>query len=83
MTMKWWVFYQQGGCFSLRTLKRYVQQKAHPKGFMTEGYVFNEAFFILCEFLGKDYEDGPWIWDEACAADIIDGEKPQSNGVQV
>ena len=50
---------------------------------MAEGYVLNEAFFFLCEFLGKYYEDGPRIWDEARVADIIDGEKPQSNGVQV
>ena len=47
------------------------------------GYVLNEVFFFLCEFLGKDYEYGPWIWDEGCAKYIIDGEKPQSNGVQV
>ena len=50
---------------------------------MAEGYVLNEAFFFLCEFLGKDFEDGPWIWDEERASDIIDGEKTQSNGVQV
>ena len=50
---------------------------------MSEGYVLNESFFFLCEFLGKYYEDGPRIWDEACATEIIDGEKPQSNGVQV
>ena len=52
----------------MRTLKRYVQQKAHPKGCMAEGYILNEAFLFLCEFLGKDYEDGPRIWDEARAA---------------
>jgi hypothetical protein len=50
---------------------------------MAEGYVLNEAFFFLCEFLGKDFEDGPCFWDEEQALDIIDGEKPQSNGVQV
>jgi hypothetical protein len=50
---------------------------------MVEGYVLNEAFFFLCEFLGKDFEDGPRIWDEERASDIIDGAKPQSNGVQV
>ena len=50
---------------------------------MAEGYVLNEAFFFLCEFLGKDYEDGPRIWDEARAPYIIDAEKPQSNGFQV
>ena len=67
----------------MKTLKRYVQQKAHPEGCMAEGYVLNEAFFFLCEFLGKDFEDGPQIWDEERASDIIDGEKTQSNGVQV
>ena len=50
---------------------------------MAEGYVLNEAFFFLCEFLGKDFEDGPRIWDEERASYIIDGEKTQSNGVQV
>ena len=50
---------------------------------MDEGCVFNEAFFFLCEFLGKDFEDGPRIWDEERASYIIDGEKPQSNVVQV
>ena len=50
---------------------------------MVEGYVLNEAFFFLCEFLGKDFEDGPCFWDEEWASYIIDGEKPQSNGVQV
>ena len=83
MTLKWWVLYQQGVFFSFRTLKIYVRWKAHPKGCMVEGYVLNEAFFFLCEFLSKDYEDGPWIWDEAHATDIIEGEKTQSNGVQV
>ena len=50
---------------------------------MVEGYVLNESFFFLCEFLGKDFEDGPHFWDEEWASYIIDGEKPQSNGVQV
>ena len=50
---------------------------------MAKGYVLDEAFFFLCEFLDKDFEDGPWIWDEEQASNIIDGEKPQSNGVQV
>ena len=50
---------------------------------MVEGYVLNEAFFFLCEFLGKYFEDGPRFQDEEQASDIIDGEKPQSNGVQV
>jgi hypothetical protein len=67
----------------MKTLKRYVQQKAHPEGCMVEGYVLNEAFFFLCEFLGKDFEYGSRFWDEERASDIIDGEKPQSNGVQV
>ena len=48
---------------------------------MVEGYVLDEAFFFLCEFLGKYFEDGPQIWDEEHATNIIDGEKPQSNGV--
>jgi hypothetical protein len=43
----------------------------------------NEAFFFLCEFLGKDFEDGSCFWDEERASNSIDGEKPQSNGVQV
>ena len=50
---------------------------------MAEGYVLNEAFFFLCEFLGKYFEDGPRNWDEERVLDIIDGEKTQSNGVQV
>jgi len=50
---------------------------------MVEGYVLNEAFLFLCKFLGNDFEDGPRFWDEECASDIIDGEKPQSNGVEV
>ena len=50
---------------------------------MDEGYVLNEAFFFLCEFLGKDFEDGPRFWDEERSTDSIDEEKPQSNGVQV
>ena len=50
---------------------------------MVEGYVLNEAFFFLCEFLGKDFEDGPRFWDEERESDIIDEEKPQYNGVQV
>ena len=58
--------------------KRYIQRVAWLKG-----YVLNEAFFFLCEFVGKYYEDGPQIWDEACAVDITDEEKPQYNGVQV
>jgi hypothetical protein len=43
----------------------------------------NEEFFFLCEFLGKDFEYGAHLWDEEQASDIIDGEKTQSNYVQV
>ena len=50
---------------------------------MAKGYVLNESFFFRCEILGKYFEGGQWIWDEERARDIIDGEKPQSNGVQV
>ena len=63
--------------------KNICPQKAHPKGCMDEGYVLNEEFLFLCEFLGKDFEDGPCFWDEEWAPYIIEGEKPQSNGVQV
>jgi len=31
---------------------------------MVKGYVLNEAFLFLCEFFGKDFEDGPRFWDE-------------------
>jgi len=79
VSTRWMFFFER----YMRTLKRYVWQKAHPEGCMAKGYVLNEEFFFLCELLGKDYEDGPWIWDEAFAADIIYGEKPQSNGVKV
>ena len=41
------------------------------------------SIFFLFEFLGKDFEDGPCFWDEEWASDIIDGEKPQYNGVPV
>jgi hypothetical protein len=34
---------------------------------MNKGCVLNEAFFFLCEFLGKDFEDGPCFWDEGQA----------------
>ena len=50
---------------------------------MAMGYVLNETFFFPCEYLSKDIEDGPRIWDEEGTSDIIDEEKPQSNGVQV
>jgi len=39
---------------------------------MAEGYVLNESFSFLCEFLGKYYEYATRIWDEARAADIIE-----------
>ena len=67
----------------MKNLKRYVRQKEHPKDFMAKGYVLNESFFFLCEFLGKDFENGPCLRDEEQASNIIDGEKQQSNGVQV
>jgi hypothetical protein len=79
VSTRWMFFFER----YMKTLKIYVRQKAHPEGCMVEGYVLNEAFFFLCEFLGKDFEDGPRFWDEERASDIIDGEKPQSNGVQV
>lgn len=50
---------------------------------MAEGYVLNETFLFLCEFLSKDFKDGSHFWDEERASHITDGEKPQSNGVQV
>ena len=50
---------------------------------MAEGYVLNEAFFFLCEFLGKNFEYGPHFWDEERASYNIDGGKTQSNVVQV
>ena len=75
-----WMFYFER---YMKTLKRYVWQLAHLEGYMAKGYVLNEAFFFLCELLGKDFEDGPWIWDEERTSYIIDGEKTKSNGVQV
>jgi len=79
ISMRWMFFFER----YMKTLKRYVRQKTRIEGCMAEGYVFNESFFFLCKFLGKDFQDGPRIWDEEQASDIIDGEKPQSNGVQV
>ena len=79
ISTRWMFFFER----YMKTLKRYVQQKEHLEGCMVEGYVLNEAFFFLCEFLGKDFEDGPSVWDEEQASNIIDGEKPQSNGVEV
>ena len=66
----------------MKILKRHVRQKVHLEGCMAKGYVLNEAFFFLCEFLGKEFVYGRQFWDEEHASDIIDGEKPQSNGVQ-
>jgi hypothetical protein len=79
VSTRWMFFFQ----IYMKTLKIYVQQNAHLEGCMVEGYALNEAFFFLCEFLGKDFEVGPCFWDEERASHIIDGEKPQSNGVQV
>ena len=50
---------------------------------MAKGHVLNETFLFICEFFGNDFEDGPCLWDEERASYIIDGEKLQSNGVQV
>jgi len=55
VSTRWMLFFER----YMRTLKRYVRQKARPEGCMVEGYVLNEAFFFLCEFLGKYYEDDP------------------------
>ena len=79
VSMRWMLFFER----YMKTLKRYVQQKAHLEGCMVEGYVLYEAFFFLCEFLGKDFEDGQRIWNEERASYIIDRANPQSNGVQV
>jgi hypothetical protein len=79
ISARWMFFFER----YMKTLKIYVRQKAHPEGCMAEGYVLNKSFFLLCEFLGKDFEDGPRFWDEERASYIIDGEKPQSNDVQV
>jgi hypothetical protein len=79
VSTRWMFFFER----YMKTLKRYVWQKAQPEGCMAEAYVLNESFFFLCEFLGKDFEYGPCFWDEERASDIIDGEKPQSNGVQL
>ena len=78
VSTRWMFFFER----YMKTLKRHVRQKAHLEGCMAKGYVLNESFFFLCEFLGKYFVDGPQFWDEKRASDIIDGEKPQSNGVQ-
>ena len=78
ISTRWMIFFER----YMKNLKIYVRQKAHPEGCMAEGYVLNESFFFLCEFLGKDFEDGPLFWDEERAPYIIYGEKPQSNGVK-
>jgi hypothetical protein len=41
---------------------------------MDEGYALNEAFFFICEFLGKDFKYGAHFWDEERASYIIDGK---------
>lgn len=79
VSTRWMFFFER----YMKTLKIYVRKKAHPEGYMDEGYVLNGTFFFLCKYLGKVFEDGPRLWDEERASDIIDGEKPQSNGVQV
>jgi hypothetical protein len=56
----WMFFFER----YMKTLKIYVRQKAHPEGCMAEGYVLNEGFFFLCEFLGNDFKYGPCFWDE-------------------
>ena len=60
VSTRWMFFFER----YMKTLKRCVQQKAHPESCMAEGYVLNESFFFLCEFLGKDFEDGPRFWNE-------------------
>jgi hypothetical protein len=70
---KRWMFFSYR---YIKNLKVYVQKKAHPEGSMDEGYVLNEAYFFLCEFLGKDFEHGTHFWDEERASYIIYQEKP-------
>lgn len=41
------------------------------------------AFFFLCDFLGKYFEDGSQLWDEECVSNIIDVEKLQYNDAKV
>lgn len=79
VSMRWMFLFER----YMKTLKIYVRKKALLEGCITEGYVLNEAFFFLCEFLGKDFKDEPHFWDDEWAFDIINGEKTQSNGVQV
>ena len=55
VSMRWIFFFER----HMKTLKRYVRQKAHLEGCMVEGYVLNESFFFLCEFIGKYFEYGP------------------------
>jgi hypothetical protein len=59
VSMRWMFFFER----YMKTLKRYVRRKEHLEG-IAEGYVLNEAFLFLCEILGKDFEDGPLLWDE-------------------
>ena len=68
ISMRWMFFFER----YMKTIKRYAQQKAHLEGCMGKGYVLNEEFFFLCEFLGKDFKYGPHLWDEEQALDIID-----------
>ena len=60
LSMRWMFFFER----YMKTLKRYVQKKVHLEGCMCEGYVLNEAFLFLSEFLGKYFEDVPRFWDE-------------------
>ena len=57
ISMRWMFFFER----YMETIKRYVQQKAHPESCMAEGHVLNESFFFICEFLGKDFEVGPFF----------------------
>jgi hypothetical protein len=54
ISMRWIFFFER----YMKTLKGYVQQKTHLEGCMVEGYVLNESFLFLCEFLGKDLKMG-------------------------
>jgi hypothetical protein len=50
VSMRWMFFFER----YMKTIKIFVRQKAHLEGCMAEGYVLNEEFFFLCEFLSKD-----------------------------
>jgi hypothetical protein len=60
VSTRWMLFFER----YMKTLKRYFRQKEHQEACMDEAYVLNEAFFFLCEFPGKDFEDGPHFWNE-------------------